>query len=141
MNLVFLWLATLGFLLTLTTHIGSLFGKIIIAQPLFLAFGLPIVWFPAVLHMTRLVRECKPKNIWKVAFQGTYSWVPGLLGVLFAYTFFNFFIAAGNQSGGQKIQMNDPQGIRVLTGHLMVFYAFAMAIFHSAARTIENDFS
>ena len=133
----FMALAAIGLLLSIGAHIASMLGLPLPSGQLVwsLHVGSVVVWFPAALVASRAGRGRPQGNVWKIILSGCPSWMryPGY--ALFAYaiaSFMWFIFTAGSQP--QPDGDAPPSVVRGFSGHWLVFYGLAFAIFLSAYR-------
>jgi hypothetical protein len=134
--------AATGLALSVVVHLAALLG---VPSPLgekswILHGGIFVVWIPAVFILQPLTREFKQKDLWRAAFRGCPVWMRRFVWVIFAYAMINFAVffylsASAKPSPGQT-----PDAVlRGFSGHWMVFYSIAFAVFYSALRIREHD--
>lgn len=133
---VFEWIAFAGFLASLLVHVLSLFG---LGSPFghitwALHGGVFVVWIPAVIVSQRLTKNVNRADMWKAILRGCPSWARTAVTVLFGYTFLNFFLFLLQTTAYPKNNVPEVVEYRGFSGHWMLFYAAAAAIFHSALR-------
>lgn len=132
----FMALAALGLVLSIIVHIASLFGL-----PLDLPFnamslhtGIFVVWFPAVIVAYPITRDVPRRDQWRAMLRGCPDWLRYLAYGFFAYAIVNFFLFFTGQIGTATSSIGETPGgiVRGFSGHWMVFYCMAFAIFYSA---------
>jgi len=128
-------LAGCGFILSATAHCLALAnaeipgGKYVWG----LHIGIFVVWLPAVLICNQATRIARRRDLWKQVLGACPGWMRWSLYAVFGYGILNFiyFVAT---TGSQHFQMTgdapDPV-IRGFSGHWMIFYGAAFAIFYS----------
>ncbi len=136
----FLLLAGVGFLLSVGAHLFALLGWAIPGGKLVgtLHIGIFVVWFPAVLVMSRTTRHAKQKDIWKVALAGCPIWMRRAVYFVGGYAVLNFILFLLINSGSimhSKTSSADDLAsvpfIRMFSGHWMAFYGAAFSILYS----------
>lgn len=135
--LPFMALAALGLLLSIGVHVASLLGLQIPGGELVwgLHLGIFVVWIPAVLVANRVTQGRPQIAYWKIVLSGCPLWMRYAGYVLFAYAIANFiwFMTLGEPqphhgNGGEAV------AIHGFSGHWLLFYGAAFAIFYSAYR-------
>ena len=129
-------LAAIGLVVSLVSHIYSLFGLL---GPLgdfswIMHIGIIIVWIPAVIASQSLSRGVPSKDFWKAALQGCPPWMRYLTYFFFGYAIFNFalfFISAPSHPPSGPMP---PSVVRGFSGHWMAFYCAAFSILYSKNR-------
>jgi hypothetical protein len=134
----FVFLAAVGFLLSLWVHVGALLGKIVAPSSFFwgLHVGIFVVFFPAVLIAKQIGMTSNRKDAWKIALRFAPPWMLYVFYVLFPYTFFNFFRGFFTTATSHHHQ-GDP-GVtewRMFSGHWMLFYFCSLALLYSGIRS------
>jgi hypothetical protein len=135
-------IAALGLALSVLVHLAALFG---LPSPLgekswILHVGIFVVWFPAVLIVQSLTRDFKQKDLWRAALRGCPVWMRRLVWIVAGYAMVNFAIFAYQMTGAKPTSQETPDEVwRGFSGHWMVFYSMAMAIFYSALRIRDHD--
>jgi len=106
-----------------------------------LHLGIFLVWIPAVLISRRSVGSVNRPDFWKVILKGAPGWMRYTLYGLFGYAILNFALfMAQAPSSGNKTGGNPPAIVwRGFSGHWMVFYGAALAIFYSAILRSRNN--
>ena len=139
----FLVLAVIGLLLSLLAHCFSLLG---LPQPLGgaawgLHAGIFVVWLPATLVSTQLVRDFKHKDFSKAVLRGCPRWMRWLVYGFFIYAFINFatFVLAAPVAQQVPNAPAPPLIFRGFSGHWMAFYSAAIAILYSAIVVAKSD--
>jgi hypothetical protein len=139
----FIVLAAIGLTLSLVAHGCALLG---LPQPLGgaawgLHIGVFVVWLPAVLVSTRLVRDFKQKDFWKAALRGCPNWMRWITYGFFFYAIINFITFMFAAPGGQRAPNAPapPDVFRGFSGHWMAFYSAAIAIMYSAIVVAQHD--
>lgn len=135
----FVLLSAIGLSLSLWVHFGAVAGRKVAPEPYFwmLHVGIFVVWFPTVLVANRRVGNARRKDYWDAVFKGSPIWFKYVVYAFLAYAFLNFLIFLP-QAPGKKDYPGDGTPVvvwRGFSGHWMVFYAAALAILYSAART------
>ena len=128
--------AAVGLLLSLAAHVSSFTNS---AGPLgsytwTLHAGALVLAIPAVLEARRLMRDAERREKWKALLRGCPPWTKYALYVFYFYALVNFgiFLATPDKNGDG---MMPPAVVRGFSGHWMAFYATALAILYSAAKT------
>lgn len=141
--LPFLVLAVVGLVLSLAVHVVALFGQ---QQPLgeavwALHIGIFVVCLPAMLVSYRLVKEFKYKDMWRAALRGCPPWMRRLTAAFGVYAAVNFVIFAALAPPGEagRVVNAPPIVLRGFSGHWMVFYSAAAAMFYSAVVVAKRD--
>lgn len=119
-------LAGTGLVLSGLAHIAALFGFELPAVTMGLHFGVFIVWIPAMLVSHSATNRVARKDYWKAALQGCPTWLKYMVYGFFAYAFINFFLFFFSSSGSTS------GAIRGFSGHWMLFYSAALAMFYAA---------
>ncbi len=151
---LFMMLAALGFIASFLVHVSTFAGLNPSAIPGIwgLHIGIFVVFLPALICGKKFEAEDSTKDFWQVALRYIPAWLPVLVGLFFAYTFFNFFftifvlLEGGGPHivDGQYVLSNHGEIIRQLTeaeyikchayeirlfsGHWMVFYLSSFAV-------------
>jgi hypothetical protein len=132
------FLAAVGFLLSVWVHVGALLGKIVAPSSFFwgLHVGIFVVFFPAVLVAKQIGMTSNRKDAWKIVLRFAPPWMLYVFYVLFPYAFFNFFrrfftTAVSTHGHG------DPSATewRLFSGHWMLLYFCSLAILYSGFRS------
>lgn len=128
-------LAGAGLALTAVLHVAALAGHM---PALFQPFsgdrgvvamaGLFVVWVPAVFVAQRIEGTGRRGFSWKRLLSGCPAGLRHGMLALFVYAFVNFFIALGGAADDEL------RGIRIFSGHAMLFYGAALCVFVSAWR-------
>jgi hypothetical protein len=132
-----MFVAAVGFLLSVTAHVLSLFGVQIPGGNAVagLHLGIFVVWIPAVLISARAARFANRWDALKLALAGCPRWMRYGLIALFAYAVVNFILFMGNAPNQTHSESGwPPSVVRGFSGHWMVFYAAAFAILYSRFR-------
>jgi hypothetical protein len=135
--LPFMALAAAGLLLSIGVHVASLFGLHVPGGALVLSLhiGIIVVWIPAVLVAKRANRGRPQRDYWRTVLSGCPAWMHYAGYALAAYALANFlWFIATNQSQDHLKNVNAASVIRAFSGHWLVFYGAAFAIFYSAYR-------
>jgi hypothetical protein len=134
---LFIFLAAVGFLVSLWVHVGALLGKIVAPPSFFwgLHVGIFLVFFPAILVATQITMTSNRKDGWKIALRFAPPWMLYVFYVLFPYTFFNFFrgfflTAAPYTHGAPGVTE-----WRMFSGHWMLFYFSSLALLYSGIQS------
>jgi len=127
-------IAAVGFVLSLTAHIASMSGKSIPSamHVMSLHVGIFIVWLPAVLVVTKMTGSANRRDLWKIALSGCPIWMRRTVYALFGYTALNFLLflmRTDNQRSGEEAS---PSVVWGFSGHWLLFYGIAFAVFYSA---------
>ncbi|WP_294253713.1 hypothetical protein [uncultured Comamonas sp.] len=126
----------MGFVLSAITHLAALAGQIDAieihlpqdALGLFtsvMSLGIFAVWMPAALIAQRINNGNRLHFSWRKVLAGCPAWMRNSAYGLFAYAIVNFFLGIG--SGMAESQ----HGMRLFSGHWMLFYGMAFCIFFS----------
>ncbi len=129
-------LSGLGLLLCLSVHLIALTGHLSwlqglldedmqISASMVMVGGIFVVWIPAVLMAQRINNGNRLKFSWKKVLEGCPQWMVYTAYAVFGYAILNFLLIVG--SG----HMDESRGVRVFSGHAMVFYGMALCIFYS----------
>jgi hypothetical protein len=132
---VFVWLSAIGLVVSLWVHIGTLMGRTVSSAYWVLHVGIFVVWLPSVLVAQRLVGNARRKDFWKVVLKGAPDWMRYMVYVFFAYEFVNFVISMG----GGRHTTSSAADWRGFSGLWMVFYSAALAILHTATKTMDSS--
>jgi hypothetical protein len=132
---LFIWLAAIGFLLSVWVHVGAIFGLIVAPLSFFwgLHVGIFVVFFPAILATKQIAGTYRRKDFWKVALRFAPPWMLYLLYGLFGYAFLNFFrgyLKIAVSGGHKNLNAND---WCLFSGHWMLFYFGSLALLYSAS--------
>lgn len=138
----FMVLAACGIALSIAAHFMALAGVPIPGGGLVwvLHAGIFVVWVPAVLVSLKMTRHASRKDLWKVALAGCPEWMRRSLYVLFGYAMLNFilfFVTTAGQPRKDHQNSSSPEVIRGFSGHWMIFYGVAFAIFYSRIHSPE----
>jgi hypothetical protein len=130
-------LAAIGLLLSIGAHIASLLGLPLPGDKLVwsLHVGIFVVWLPAVLVATRANRGRPQSEFWKNVLSGCPPWMRNAGYALLAYAianFIGFMVTTGSEP--QPEGNAPPSVVRGFSGHWLIFYGAAFAIFFSAYR-------
>lgn len=137
----FLWFfvcfSAIGLIVSLWVHLGAVIGRRVAPEAFFwmLHIGIFVVWFPAVLVAQRLVGSTSRRDSWKAVLKGSPDWMRYMVYAFGGYAMLNFlfFVTKAPAGGGGA---NPPAVVwRGFSGHWMAFYAAALTILYSAART------
>jgi hypothetical protein len=134
----FLILSLVGFLLSVSAHVLSLFGQMPPGGQLVMTLhvGIFVVWIPTVLLGARVTKNSSRKNFWKIMLSGCPTGMRYVLYGLFGYAFVNFILFVGSTSSGhQPSEGLDPGIVRGFSGHWMVFYWAAFSTLCSVIRS------
>lgn len=130
--LPFIVLSATGFLLSVVAHVASLLGVTVPGGKLVWALhiGIFVVWVPAILianHRGNPKRELYTKlSRWP-------RWLRYAGSALFAYAIVNFILFIVTTGSGPQPEGDAPPSvIRGFSGHWMIFYGAAFAIFTTA---------
>lgn len=130
-----MFLAALGFILSVTAHVMALAGIPFPGGGLVwgLHIGIFVVWIPAVIVGNRATRYSNRKDYWKTTTAGCPLWMRRALYVLFYYAIINFILFIVSTAGEPKTTgAAPPSVIRGFSGHWMIFYGAAFATLYSA---------
>ena len=127
----------MGFALSAITHLTALAGQIDTLEAhlpqdilgMFksaMSIGIFVVWIPAVMIAQRINNGNRLQFSWKKVLAGCPAWMRNSAYAVFIYAFANFFL--GIVSGMAKQQ----HGLRLFSGHWMIFYGMAFCIFFSS---------
>ena len=130
-------IAGLGLLMCAGVHLLALTGQLSaitswlgedlqMALSAALGAGIFVVWVPAVLIAQRINNGNRLNFSWKKVLAGCPSWMRNTAYAVFIYAFANFFLGI---AGGMTAQQH---GLRVFSGHWMIFYGMAFCIFFSS---------
>lgn len=125
-------LAALGLGLSLAVHIAAIMGWKVPQESIILFPGIFVVWFPAVLTASFITRGTPRKDAWKTILRGAPRWMHFMLYGSFLYAIFNLVFFVVVVRGGQD--SSDNAIVRTFSGHILPFYAAALAILVSAIR-------
>jgi hypothetical protein len=134
--LALLGAAALGMFLGLVAHVTALLG---LPQPLgsvawFLHLGVFMVWIPA---FPLSIRFYKRKEFWTAAWHDCPLWMKWMVFSFFIYAIVSFCLGSLLAARGGA---NAPQqAIRAFSGHWMLLYSAAVAIYYSAFRITRRD--
>ncbi|NIF85578.1 hypothetical protein F3J24_19005 [Comamonas sp. Tr-654] len=123
----------MGFALSAIAHIAALAGQIdalemhlpknaleIFKTAMFI--GIFAVWLPAVMIAQHINNGNRLQFSWKKVLAGCPAWMRHSACAIFIYAFANFFLSV---AGGMT-------GLRMFSGHWMIFYGTAFCIFFSS---------
>jgi hypothetical protein len=133
----FIWLAALGFALSVAAHVASIAGiPLPGGQSIWLLhIGIFVVWIPTVLISGKVMRGERRRDFWKIVLSGCPPWMLVLGYALFGYVFLNFFYFMATSSGhGHYTGDPPPSVIRGFSGHWMLFYGVAFMTLYSVKR-------
>jgi len=130
-------LSLLGFVLSVWIHLAAIMGHAPDTVFWALHIGIFVVFVPAVFVAQKRVGYAGRKDLWKVIFQGSPTWMLYLLYALFGYVFINFFWCM-TQLPAQHHTGTTPGEWRLFSGHWMVFYYAAFAVHYTAAAQPAN---
>jgi len=132
----FMLLSAIGLLLSVGSHLAALAGLPIPGGSLVwsLHVGIFVVWLPTVLVANRMSRYGKRSDFWKLALSGCPTWARYALYGLFGYAVLNFIFGISNLPSHRdgSDASNSGAGVRLFSGHWMVFYGAAFATLYSA---------
>lgn len=139
---ILLALASVGLVASFVVHVLSLLG-ILPATGGFtwlLHGGIFIVWIPAVILMQQLLpQKYNPKDIWKIALRGCPRWVEKAIMGLGYYAMANFILFMFSAQKSRQLDGESSEMFRGFSGHWMIFYAAAAAIFYSALNARDEE--
>ena len=128
-------LSTLGLVLSIAAHAMASAGLPLPGGGLvwLLHIGIFAVWLPVVILSKSLNRSADGKDFWKAALAGCPKWMRYGISILFAYVVFNFVFFIATVPNRPKKPAGDapPSVVRGFSGHWMIFYGAAVAIFYS----------
>ena len=134
------YLAFAGFIASLVAHIGGYAG---VSEPYGLNpwplhAGAIIIWFPAALVMRKLTIGTAGQASLKIIMRGCPVWVSKTFYVVFAYALasFAFFWITGFFG---LVDSDNSGVVRGFSGHWMIFYFAAFAVFLSYARREKDN--
>lgn len=130
----FLLIAALGFSLSLVAHILSLCGIEISSalHVMYLHIGIFVVWFPAVLVVSKMTGYANRRDLWKITLSGCPLWMRRAIYILFGYTAFNFILFMMRNGAQRESGETSPSIVWGFSGHWLLFYGIAFAVFYSA---------
>ncbi|MEX8194358.1 hypothetical protein [Comamonas guangdongensis] len=117
--------AIAGLLPSLQSHLSE---SVQTAAATILGGGIFAVWFPAVLLAQRINSGGRAKFSWKQVLAGCPPWMIYAVYGIFAYALVNFLLAIASRDTDMA------KGVRLFSGHAMVFYGAAFCIFFSSWR-------
>lgn len=133
-----MWLALLGFCLSVAAHILALTGIMLpLPQPdivFALHVGIFVVFVPAVLISRQRAQGGARTNLNDIA-RDSPLWIGALLLLLFAYAVINFFLVFSLDQAprGTALAGNDfLHTLRGFSGHWMLFYFASFAMLRAA---------
>lgn len=134
-------LSALGLVLSVLSHVAAILGK---EGPLgdrafFLHIGIFVVWLPAMLVSNRLSSDFKRKDMWKATLRGCPRWMRYTLNGLFIYVVVNFLLFMLSAPQNRGFGKMSPETLRGFSGHWMLFYAAAIAIYYSGIHLNDRD--
>jgi hypothetical protein len=132
----FITLSALGLVLSLATHIARLLGFHPPEELNLLALGIFIIWFPAVIVLSLITDGAFRKDIWKVGLSGAPKWMHYMSYGFSIYALFNLVIFI--VIGGSNPVDSEGSMLRGLSGFILPFYSFGLAIFYSASQIGKN---
>lgn len=135
---IVMWLAALGFIVSLMIHLGSLIGIEVFAQFFWLLPAVFLIWIPTVWVGRKAAQGFSRRDFWKRALQGCPEWMRRAVGIIFAYGILNFLFFLLSVPKAPRVaapgHMTLPE-IRAFSGHLLIFYSTGFAVLYSAIRT------
>lgn len=130
-----LFLAALGLLLSVVSHVTALMGLVPDSLDPFMTefmgtmtIGIFVVWLPATLVARRICPERGFNFSWSIVMSGCPQWMRNTAFGLFGYATLNFFVSVSGHDGGPS------NGLRTISGHWMIFYGIAFCIFYSVRK-------
>ena len=128
-----LMISGMGFVLSAITHLAALAGQIDALDvhlpkdtlrifTSVMSMGIFAVWVPAALIAQRINNGNRLQFSWKKVLAGCPAWMRNSAYAIFIYAFVNFFLSIA-------VGMT---GLRVFSGHWMIFYGMAFCIFFSS---------
>lgn len=139
----FMLLSACGLALSVVAHAMALAGLTIPGGNLVFALhiGIFVVWFPAVIISGQMTRHANRKDFWKVTLSGCPSWMQWAGRILFGYAILNFVLFIATNASQGRVQHADgevpPAVVRGFSGHWVVFYGAAFAMFYSRIHAPE----
>ena len=129
--------AGLGLLACLSIHLIALTGHLSWLQgflseenqtlaSMVMVGGIFVVWLPAVLIAQRINNGNRLNFSWKKVLAGCPQWMVYAAYTMFGYAILSFLLIV--TSG----DIDDARGVRVFSGHAMMFYGLAFCIFFSS---------
>jgi hypothetical protein len=133
-----MWLAGVGFALSMLAHLASIVGIAMPGGPAIFALHLGIfaVWIPTVVVMAQTKRLSGRRGSFESVFSRAPRWMNRGRQFIFAYGILNFLLFVATTRTG-KLADNDPGLIRGFSGHWMVFYSVAFTVLYSASHDSE----
>ena len=139
---IFQILALLGFIISTSVHITSIFGVILFEGAMLLHIGVFIVFIPAIFvnfktlqafNFKHSIFKLNPIAQLKALLRGCPDWMIKFTYALFAYAILNFiyFSVTQNSTGRADMSGVPPEVLRGFSGHWMIFYWAAFAILYS----------
>jgi hypothetical protein len=134
----FLALSTVGFAVIFVVHLASLFGvAYLFAHSIrYLAYGVFVVFVPAIFVMNQLTQDFKQKDTWRAALRGCPRWMRRVVWVMFGYAWAGSLALPFLYGGGMD---SDANKARSMSGILMVFYLIPTAVLYSATQAKRFD--
>jgi len=132
-----MYLALLGFFLSLIAHMGAYIG---IARPFGfdpwpLHIGMLLVCLPAVFAAKKLSKDFPKADMWKATLRGGPEWMMPLLRLIFGYALLNLFVYAVIDGNSQ----NEAIKLRGFSGHWLLFYYVSFAVLYSYNNIMQSD--
>ncbi|HEV2463904.1 MAG TPA: DUF3592 domain-containing protein [Acidobacteriaceae bacterium] len=127
-------LSLIGLILSLWVHIGALAGRRVAPEALFfiLHIGIFALWLPAILIAQKRIGNLQRKDFWKAVTSGAPEWIRYTVYGFGIYALVNFAIFMVHAPPDGTSGPLTPEMWRGFSGHWMVFYSAAFAIFYSA---------
>jgi hypothetical protein len=130
--------AACGLVLSLATHILSLFGVGVGATLFYvLHIGIFPLWIPVVLLSMKMAGGTSRKDFWKVALSGCPPWMQYMTRGFFIYAIVNFaifFVLTGHGPAKQPGGDLPAVVLHGFSGHWMAFYSAGLAVLTTAYR-------
>lgn len=131
-----MWLAGLGFALSLIAHVASILGIALPGGPATFALhvGIFVVWIPTVIVVPRMRRGLGTRAAFESAFSAAPRWLNRTRQLIFVYGIANFLIFVNAIPKHAQVADNDPELIRGFSGHWLIFYSTAFTVLYSVTR-------
>ena len=127
---LFVALSALGLVLSIAVHLATIFGLLVPGAAVWLFPGVFVVWFPTVIAANLLTRRSNRRDFWKIALRGAPKWMQYMVYASFVYAIINFVFFIVFVRGDARDTSETM--FRVVSGHVLPFYAGALGILYSA---------
>jgi hypothetical protein len=137
---LFMFIAGAGFCLSLIAHLLALFGVAMSGGGIvwMLHVGIFVVWIPAILASKGKLRGIQRKDHMEAMMRDCPRWMRRAVTIIFVYALLNFALFMLSTAGHAKPHgAAPPSVIRGFSGHWMLFYSMAFAIFRSLLKSAD----